>query len=207
MFVKSLNTLGTHANHFKRSSIAESQLLTIPSAVLPMILIVLSSYLTWKLNVPSPLIALAYTIILLVCYSVLYTYPNVGGVYAATIIAGSVSNAWFSIMWPWRLQTTSKATGSAFAIAFSNSLGQIGSVIGPQIFRSKFAPRYTTSFAVAMGFSGLCIIATAWTWWVTRVTEKQTRDMQKLRVSAAKKGELVMNDVDIDADFKKGGAN
>jgi hypothetical protein len=30
------------------------------------------------------------------------------------------------MMWPWRVQTTEGATGSAFAIAFANSYGQIG---------------------------------------------------------------------------------
>lgn len=152
---------------------------------------------------PYPLVALVYLIATLACYSVLYTYPNTGGVYAATVIAASASNAWFSTMWPWRLQTTARATGSAFAIAFSNALGQIGTVIGPQIFRSSFAPRYTTSFAVAMGMSGLCILATAWTWWVTRETERQTRYLRKMRVAAAKNGQVVLDDVDINADFEK----
>lgn len=190
-------------NHLPCSSIAESQLLTIPSAVLPMFLIALSSYLTNRKHVPYPVVALAYMITTLACYGAIYTYPNIGGVYAATIIAASASLAWFSTMWPWRLQTTSRATGSAFAIAFSNSLGQIGTVVGPQIFRQKYAPRYTTSFGVAMGFSAICILSIAWTWWVTRATERQTRQIRKLRIAAAKRGEMILNDVDVGADFEK----
>jgi heme A synthase len=191
------------ANQLGRRSIAESQLLTIPSSVLPMFLIALSSYLTNRKGVPYPLVALAYMITTLACYGVIYTYPNTGGVYAATTIAASASLAWFSTMWPWRLQTTSRATGSAFAIAFSNSLGQIGTVVGPQIFRQKYAPRYTTSFGVAMGFSAICILSIAWTWWATRVTERQTREIRKMRIAAAKRGEMILDDVDIQADFEK----
>lgn len=171
-----------------------------------MILILVSSYLTDRKGVPYPLVALVYLTATLACYAVLYAYPNLGGVYAATIIAGSASNAWFSTMWPWRLQTTSRATGSAFAISFVNSLGQIGTVIGPQIFRSAYAPKYTTSFAVAMAVTGLCIASTAWTWWITRVTERQTWHIRKARIAAAKRGEMVLNDVDIDADFEKSAA-
>ena len=151
---------------------------------------------------PYPLLALTYLIATLACYAVLYTYPNIGGVYAATVIAASASNAWFSTMWPWRLQTTARATGSAFAISFSNSLGQIGTVIGPQIFRSKFAPRYTTSFAVAIAVTGACVLSTAWTWWITRETERKTRYLKKMRIAAGKREAVVLDDVDIEADFE-----
>lgn len=151
---------------------------------------------------PYPVVALFYLVATLACYAVMYTYPNNGGVYAATVIAASASNAWFSTMWPWRLQTTSKATGSAFAIAFSNSLGQIGTLIGPQLFRSAYAPKYSTPFGVAMGMSGLCIVATAWTWWITRETERQTRHLKKMKIAAGKRNEVVYDDVNIDADFK-----
>lgn len=105
-------------------------------------------------------------------------------------------------MWPWRVQTTSRATGSAFAIGFVNSYGQIGGAIGPQIFQSKYAPHYTTSFAIAMAVLGGCIVVTCVTWWVTRETERQTRMIKKLRVKAAKRGESVLDDVDANADLK-----
>ncbi|KAF2010004.1 putative pantothenate transporter [Aaosphaeria arxii CBS 175.79] len=186
----------------KLTSIAQSQLLTIPSSVLPILLIAGQTFLTWKRNVPYPIIPFVYMSITLICYAVLYTYPNVGGVYAATVIAASVSLAWFSSAWPWRLQTTSKATGSAFAIAFSNSLGQIGSVVGPQIFRVKYAPRYSTSFGIAMGFTVICLVTIAYTWWVTRETERQTRYIQKQRIAAARNGGFITQDVDINADFR-----
>lgn len=185
------------------SSIAQSQLLTIPASVVPLFLIAMSSYLVNHRHVPSPLIALAYTIVTLACYSVLYTYPNLGGVYAATIITGSISHAWFPIMWPWRLQTTSRATGSAFAIGFVNSLGQIGSLVSAQIFQSKYGPKYSVSFAIAMLFTGLCIILTAVTWWFTRTTEKQTRDARKRRIAAANKGQFLREDVNADADLHR----
>lgn len=107
------------------------------------------------------------------------------------------------MMWPWRVQTTSRATGSAFAIGFVNSYGQIGGALGPQIFQSKYAPHYTVSFAVAMAIVGACILVTSFTWWVTRETERRTREIKKMRVAAAKRGESVLDDVDINADIKR----
>ncbi|KAF4977634.1 hypothetical protein FDECE_18333 [Fusarium decemcellulare] len=185
------------------ASIAESQLLTIPSSVLAIILIAFSGCLTNSLALPYPAVALAYLISNLACYGVMVAYPNNGGVYAATLIAAGVSLAWFATMWPWRLQTTFRATGSAFAIAWVNALGGIGTVVGPQIFRSKYAPEYTVSFAVAMGMTGACILAICWTWWLTRETERQTRHLRKKRLAAYKNNEVVLDDVDIDADFAK----
>ncbi|KAM0547553.1 hypothetical protein ACHAPJ_010297 [Fusarium lateritium] len=185
------------------ASIAESQLLTIPSSVLAIILIGVSGYLTNSLFVPYPVVALVYLVSNLACYGVMVAYPNNGGVYAATLIAAGVSLAWFATMWPWRLQTTSRATGSAFAIAWVNTLGGIGTIVSPQIFRSKYAPKYTVSFAVAMSMTGVCILAICWTWWLTRETESQTRHLRKKRLEAHKKGEVVLEDVDIDADFVK----
>ncbi|KAJ0306612.1 hypothetical protein COL516b_004405 [Colletotrichum fioriniae] len=184
------------------ASIAESQLLTIPSSVLAIILIAVSGYLTNSLAVPYPLVALVYLVSNLACYGVMVAYPNNGGVYAATLIAAGVSLAWFATMWPWRLQTTFRATGSAFAIAWVNALGGIGTIVGPQIFRSKYAPEYTVSFAVAMGMTGACILAICWTWWITRETERQTRHLRKKRLAAHKTNEVILDDVDIDADFK-----
>lgn len=190
-------------NNVCLSSIAESQLLTIPASVLPIILIAIASLLTTRFNIPLPLIPLTYMTITLAMYAILHTYPNNGGVYAATIIAGGLGNAWYPSMWPWRLQTTSKATGNAFAIAFTNSLGGIGSLIGPQIFRMKYAPKYGVSFAVAMAFTGFCVVMTGWTWWVTRLTERRTREIRRERMKAGLKGEVVLGDVDIGADLER----
>src|SRR5690606_15695868 len=123
-------------------------------------------------------------------------------VYAATIIGNAFTSAFFPLMWPWRVQTTSRATGSAFGIGFVNSYGQIGGAIGPQIFREKYAPRYRESFASAMGVVGGCVIATLGLWWVTRGTERETRRLKRERVRAEREGMAVLDDV-IDDDLKR----
>lgn len=105
------------------------------------------------------------------------------------------------MMWPWRVQTTQRATGSAFSIGFVNSYGQIGGAIGPQIFRSSYAPRYTVPFAATMGLIGCCIVMTLVTWWVTRGTEKETRRLKLARIKASSKGDAVLDDI-VDRDLE-----
>ena len=101
-------------------------------------------------------------------------------------------------MWPWRVQTTKRATGSAFAIGFVNSYGQIGGAVGPWLFTSKYAPRYGVSFGVAMGVEAGCVIMILITWFVTRKTEKATRDIKRARIEAGKKGDAVLDDVEVE---------
>lgn len=140
-----------------------------------------------------------------------------------TRLPSCVSYADFLRRWPWRVQTTSKATGSAFSIGFVNSYGQvslalkvlpvtvstllthnfqIGGAIGPHLFQSKYAPHYGVSFGIAMGFISACIVATLGTWWLTRQTEQDTRRLKLARVKAQKRGETVLDDV-VDNDLRK----
>jgi nitrate/nitrite transporter NarK len=153
-------------------------------------------------RVPRPLYPLLVHVVVLACYAVMVAYPSNGAVYAATLVGNAFTTAFYPLMWPWRVQTTSRATGSAFSIGFVNSYGQIGGAIGPQIFRSKFAPRYKESFIAAMACVGACVLATLATWWVTRRTERDTRKLKRARVEASKEGLTVLEDV-VDKDLVK----
>lgn len=180
------------------TTIARSQLLNIPTAILTIGFIAIFGIWADTARLPRPLYPLSFMIVILACYSVLYTFPNTGAVYAASIIATALGSAWYPMMWPWRVQTTSKATGSAFSIGFVNSYGQIGGALGPQIFRTKYAPRYATSFGVAMAVVGLAIATNLVTWWFTNDVEVETRKLKRARIEAARRGEAVLDDVDFD---------
>ncbi|KAL6362636.1 hypothetical protein LRP88_03930 [Fusarium phalaenopsidis] len=190
---------GVHARGLSgwKWTIAQAQLLNIPPAIFACILTIVFGWVANTGYIPLPAIPLTFMIIIEACYVVLYTFPNTGGVYAATVIAGGFSIAWYTMMWPWRVQTTDGATGSAFAIAFANSYGQIGGAVGSQLFNSRFAPRYTTSFGIAMGFIGAAIIMNIVTWSATWRVDVATRRLKRARVAAGKRNEAILDDVDI----------
>ncbi|KAH9904428.1 putative pantothenate transporter [Xylariomycetidae sp. FL2044] len=203
-------TVGTSGVRFYQSTviadlgfttIAQAQLLNLPITVLGLVVIGVTGLVADNGKLPRPLYPLSFLTIILICYGVMVAYPNNGGVYAATMIGNAVTTAWFPMMWPWRVQTTSHATGSAFSIGFVNSYGQIGGAIGPQIFRSAYAPRYQVSFSAAMALVGCCMITTLVTWWVTRQTEGDTRKFKLARIAAAENGEAILEDV-VDKDLK-----
>ncbi|KAI0872718.1 major facilitator superfamily domain-containing protein [Hypoxylon argillaceum] len=183
------------------TTIAQAQLLNLPISVVGLLVIFVTGYFADNGRLPRPLYPLTFLIIIIASYAVLIVFPSNGGVYAATLIANAVTAAWYPMMWPWRVQTTSRATGSAFSIGFVNSYGQIGGAIGPQIFRSAYAPKYTVSFGVAAGLVGACAITTMITWWVTRQTESDTRKLKRARIVASKRGEAILNDV-VDNDLR-----
>jgi hypothetical protein len=102
-----------------------------------LIVIGITGYFADNGRLPRPLYPLSFLIIIIASYAVLIVYPSNGSVYAATLIGNAVTSAWYPMMWPWRVQTTSHATGSAFSIGFVNSYGQIGGAIGPQSKHSE----------------------------------------------------------------------
>lgn len=184
------------------TTIAQAQLLNLPISLLSVAVIGITGFFADNGKLPRPVYPLGVFAVVLACYAVLVAYPSNGAVYAATLIGNAFTAAFFPLMWPWRVQTTSRATGSAFSIGFVNSYGQIGGAIGPQIFRSAYAPRYKESFASAMALVGACALVTLATWWVTRRTEADTRKLKRARVRANKQGLAVLDDV-MDRDLER----
>ncbi|KAJ5350431.1 hypothetical protein N7541_008158 [Penicillium brevicompactum] len=184
------------------TSIAAAQLLNIPITVCGLLFIAITGIFADRSRIPRPVYPLSFLVVILVCYGVFIAYPGPGAVFAVTLIGNALKAGWYPVMWPWRVQTTSRATGSAFSIGFVNSYGQIGGAIGPQMFRSKYAPHYTVPFAAAMALVGVCGILTLITWRVTRETERDTRRLKLAKLAAEKKGETILEDV-VDKDLKR----
>lgn len=184
------------------TTIAQAQLLNLPISILAVIVIGITGIFADNGRLPRPVYPLTVFVVIMACYAVLIVYPSNGAVYAATLIGNAFTSAFFPLMWPWRVQTTARATGSAFGIGFVNSYGQIGGAIGPQIFRHIYASRYKESFASAMSLVATCSVITLITWWVTRQTEADTRRIKRARVKAEKKGLAVLDDV-VDHDLRR----
>lgn len=80
-------------------------------------------------------------------------------------------------------------TGTAFTLAFQSCIGQVGGVVGPQLFQSKFAYNgYKTSFAICAAAIIVGWAANLWTWWLTRNVEWDVRRIRRLRIEAERSG-------------------
>ncbi|UPL03157.1 hypothetical protein LCI18_014091 [Fusarium solani-melongenae] len=182
------------------SDIATAQILNIPISALSIIIILVLGYSANTAKYPLPLYPIGCTVVIVAMYSILVVYPNDVGVYIGMMIGIACGTA--CVMWPWRAQTVNGATGSAFAIGFVNSYGQVGDALGPQMFQEKYEPRNQVPFGLSMGLISLCGITCGVLWWITRQTEGDTRKHKLARLEAKKNDEAVVDDVS-DRDFDK----
>lgn len=86
-------------------------------------------------------------------------------------------------------------TGTAFTLAFQSCVGQVGGVVGPQLWQSKYA---YNGYKVPFGICAAAIIvgwfANIWTWWLTRNVEWDVKRIRKLRIKAKKEGRVYAED-------------
>ncbi len=137
-----------------------------------------------------------------------------GAIYAACILGTGLSAAFAIPFWSCRLlrltvrtwctlliavagRTSSLkgTTGTAFAFGLQSGIGQLGGVIGPQIFRSQYAsdgykiPYSICTAAIAAGFFGGCLC-----WYLTRNLERDVRRVKLNRIKAEREGRLYVGD-------------
>ncbi|KAI6784581.1 uncharacterized protein J7T54_006626 [Emericellopsis cladophorae] len=129
------------------SNACHTSLLNLPISVLSRLAIGITSWMADKGRIPRPLYPMGVFMVVMALYAILVAYPFNGFVHAATLIGNAFTASFFPLMWPRRLQKTACPTGSAFSIGIINSYVQIGSAIGPQIFRQQYAPRYRENLA------------------------------------------------------------
>jgi hypothetical protein len=87
------------------------------------------------------------------------------------------------------------STGAAFTLGLQNCVGQVGGIIGPQLFQQKWAyNRYKNSFAIAAAAVITALFTNLWTWWLTRNTEYDVLRILRLRREAEKEGRIFAED-------------
>jgi hypothetical protein len=116
-------------------------------------------------------------------------------VYVACVFGTMFYAVFFIPFWAWRSATLVGSTGTAFTLAFQSSVGQVGGVIGPQMFQSKYAYNgYKVPFAICSAAIGGGWLASALTWWLTRNVEWDVRRIRRLRIKAEREGKVFADD-------------
>lgn len=76
-------------------------------------------------------------------------------------------------------------TGTAFTLAFQSSVGQVGGVIGPQLFQSRYAYNgYKVPFTICATAIGVGWLANIGTWWLTKDVESSIKSERRSRIQA-----------------------
>ncbi|GAA5860115.1 hypothetical protein JCM8547_009186 [Rhodosporidiobolus lusitaniae] len=151
--------------HFTSS--ATTNLLQIPPAAsIILFLFICSEFVRRRLINPFPLIMLMQLLIL-VGYVILQVHDTAPGVrYFAVCLAQAAAGVTYPVLWPKRLESLRGTAGAALGIGLHNAAAQFSGLVGPQLYRSDYAPRYYKSFLAASVMIAAVFLLLAPLWWL-----------------------------------------
>ncbi|OJD36839.1 high-affinity nicotinic acid transporter [Diplodia corticola] len=161
------------------AALPRNQLLNIPPALGSVLAILAAGALLSRAWLSRPafiaLIGACELVFFAVLAAPVHDKPAV--VYAACVLGTVFYSVWFIPFWAWRSASLDGgATAAAFGLAWQNCVGQVGGVVGPQLFRERYAgDGYRVPFAVCAGAVGGAWVAGLWGWWLTWEVEGRVR--------------------------------
>ncbi|EXJ79705.1 hypothetical protein A1O3_07988 [Capronia epimyces CBS 606.96] len=174
------------------AGLPRNQLLNIPPSAASVLAIIFAGWFLKKAWLTRPefimfLCAGAFAFFLVLCVNDVSRTAT----YIACIFGTMFYSVYFIPFWAWRSASLKGATGAAFTLAFQSCIGQVGGVVGPQLFQSKYAHNgYKVSFAICAAAIGASWLANCWTWYLTRKNENDIQRVRKLRIQANKEGRV-----------------
>lgn len=177
------------------AGLPKNQLLNIPAAGSAVLSIIFAGWFLKKAYLTRPAFIMIIMGGMLISFALLAGLKSKGGIYAACVLGTMFYSVYFIPFWAWRSSTLKGTTGAAFTLAFQSCVGQVGGVIGPQLFQSRFAYNgYKTPFIICVSVIGVAVFANLWTWWLTRNVEWDVRRVSRLRTAAGKEGKVFSGD-------------
>ncbi|KAL0262605.1 hypothetical protein SLS55_001573 [Diplodia seriata] len=121
------------------AGLPRNQLLNMPPALGSVLAIVAAGWVLKHAWFARPLLIALIGAAELVFFALLAApVSDKAVVYAACVLGTLFYSVWFIPFWAWRSATLEGATGAAFGLAFQNCVGQVGGVVGPQLFQDSF---------------------------------------------------------------------
>ncbi|OKL55789.1 hypothetical protein UA08_08869 [Talaromyces atroroseus] len=155
-------------------SAADAQLLTVPPYAVGTVISISVALLSERYQVRGPFI-FACCILSIIGYILLLSDQKVGVQYLGTffVCAGIFPAA--SLLFTWVASNVSGQVKRCVAAAIQISLGDIGAVVGCQLYRPDESPRYPLGHGMALGFVVGSLVASVWLWRLL-LNENRRRD-------------------------------
>ncbi|BGP19607.1 hypothetical protein JCM10213v2_007702 [Rhodosporidiobolus nylandii] len=140
------------------SGSAVTQLLQIPPAATGVFMCIISATLIWRYRVNPFLIALAIVGGVFISFFVMrWADSSVVRFLALCVITGSAPSA-YACLWPRRVASLRGTSASALGIGLLNATSQMSGILGPQLWRTDYGPRYENSCSAAIAFTGAAFL-------------------------------------------------
>ncbi|MCJ1381622.1 hypothetical protein MMC17_004733 [Xylographa soralifera] len=142
---------------------AQAQLLTVPPYACATCLTITVAVLSERYRLRAPFI-MASACVAIVGYIILLSAPSAGVSYFGTILAASGIYPATAIVLSWPANNVSGQTKRATSNAMQISIGNLGAVLGTQLYRSNDGPRYFVGHGFAMGYlvANVFVVGTLW---------------------------------------------
>ncbi|GAA5866147.1 hypothetical protein JCM8547_000613 [Rhodosporidiobolus lusitaniae] len=148
------------------SGSAVTQLLQIPPAATGVMMCIISAYLIRQRKVSPFIVTLMIVGGTLIAFVVLLKAPQaVVRFLALCVITGSAPSA-YACLWPRRVASLRGTSATAFGIGLLNAVSQFSGVLGPQLWRTDFGPRYLNSSKAACAFVSMAFLVVLTTWYL-----------------------------------------
>ena len=143
---------------------AQAQLLTVPPYAVATLLTITVAVASEKLKRRAPFI-MGSSSLAAIGYIILLSCTKPGVAYFGTILAAAGIYPATAIVLSWPANNVSGQTKRATANAMQISIGNLGAVLGTQLYRSTDGPRYFLGHGFALGYlcANVLVVGTLWT--------------------------------------------
>ncbi|ETN39865.1 uncharacterized protein HMPREF1541_06091 [Cyphellophora europaea CBS 101466] len=156
-------------------SSAQAQLLTIPPYAIAFITTMTMAVLSERYKRRAPFI-IGSSSFAIIGYILLLADPRPGPSYTGTIFAAAGIYPSVALVLAWPANNVSGQTKRAVANGLQISIGNLGAVLGTQLYRTETAPRYFLGHSFALAYLVANVAVASLTWWVLkRDNEKKER--------------------------------
>ncbi|GAA5902860.1 hypothetical protein JCM6882_009146 [Rhodosporidiobolus microsporus] len=145
---------------------ASTNLLQIPPAAATIVFLgICSELLRRKLVNAFPLV-IFMDLLVIAGYIMLQTVTAPGARYFAITLLTAAAGVIYPCLWPRRIQALRGTAGAALGIGLHNTSAQLSGILGPQLFRVDYAPRYMKSFLAASIMIASVVVLLIPLWWL-----------------------------------------
>ena len=155
-------------------SAAQAQLLSVPPYAVAFIMTVSVAIASEKLRIRAPFI-MGSAFFAIIGYILLLSDHRPGVSYVGTIFAAGGIYPATAIVLSWPANNVSGQTKRCTATAMQISIGNLGAVLGTQLYRGNDGPRFTLGHSFALGYLCANIIVVGLLWVLLR-RENTRRD-------------------------------
>ncbi|KAL2418245.1 hypothetical protein ABEF95_005969 [Exophiala dermatitidis] len=145
-----------------------TQLLTMPPYGLAWTVLLFFNLFIRHKRIPAFAVGLGIVSIQVVCYILLLTLKSAPARYVFLTIGICGTYTVSPILWSERIRAVKGTSTSGLAFGITNGMASITGIVGPQIFQSKFGPRYKVSYGICLVFLCICVVSLLGTWKLCR---------------------------------------